>query len=130
MTLPPKARWRNSTTRKYGNKKVELDGYLFDSKREAVYYLELKFRKKAGDVKEFEVKPKIYVYYRPDDLTIDWCEVPSKWGKETGTILLFTYTPDFKVGGKFIEVKGYATDYWKLKLKMLLAIRLPLEIVT
>lgn len=33
---------------KYGNKKVELDGMIFDSKHEATRWIELKYMERAG----------------------------------------------------------------------------------
>lgn len=39
---------------KYRNKKVEIDGRVFDSKKEASRYLELKMLVYAGDIKELE----------------------------------------------------------------------------
>ena len=49
--------------RKYGNKKVEIDGIEFDSKKEAQRYWELKLLQRAGKItdlqlqKEFELIP-------------------------------------------------------------------------
>ena len=51
---------------KYGNKKVEVDGIVFDSKREARRYLELALLEKAGKIRdlkrqvEFELIPTQY----------------------------------------------------------------------
>lgn len=42
---------------KYRNKKIVVDGYTFDSQKQAQYYEELKLRKKAGNVKFFVVEP-------------------------------------------------------------------------
>lgn len=42
-------------TNKYGNKKVQIDGYTFDSKKEAERYKELKLAEQAGDIIHFEV---------------------------------------------------------------------------
>ncbi len=39
---------------KYRNKKVELDGILFDSKKESAIYLDLKRAKATGEIKDFE----------------------------------------------------------------------------
>ena len=38
---------------KYANKKVQLDGIAFDSRKEAKRYAELKLMEKAGELKEF-----------------------------------------------------------------------------
>ncbi len=39
---------------KYRNKKVEVDGILFDSKKESGIYLDLKRMKEAGEISGFE----------------------------------------------------------------------------
>jgi hypothetical protein len=43
---------------KYRNQKVEVDGHLFDSKREAEVYAELKLLQRAGEVTEIELQPE------------------------------------------------------------------------
>lgn len=43
---------------KYRAVKVKLDGYTFDSKREAAVYQELKILKRAGKIKELVVHPE------------------------------------------------------------------------
>lgn len=42
--------------RKYGNRKVEIDGYSFDSKKEGARYMELKFLLLAGKIKDLEMQ--------------------------------------------------------------------------
>lgn len=46
---------------KYGNKKVELEGHIFDSKSEARYFKELQLRQKVGDISFFRLQPKYQV---------------------------------------------------------------------
>ncbi|CAI1246733.1 Protein of uncharacterised function (DUF1064) [Serratia ficaria] len=41
------------TPGKYGNKKTVVDGFTFDSKKEAAYYGQLKLRQRAGDIVMF-----------------------------------------------------------------------------
>lgn len=41
---------------KYHNKKVEYDGYTFDSIREKNYYIKLKLLEKARKIKELELQ--------------------------------------------------------------------------
>ena len=43
---------------KYKNKKTEVDGHKFDSKKEADEYLELKRRKLAGDISDFKMQER------------------------------------------------------------------------
>lgn len=52
---------------KYGNKKIEVDGILFDSRKEANRYCELKMLERAGAItnlelqKQFELIPAQYI---------------------------------------------------------------------
>ena len=42
---------------KYGSKKTNSDGHVFDSEKEANYYNELKIRLQANDIKGFCLQP-------------------------------------------------------------------------
>lgn len=61
--------------RKYGNERVQVDGIVFDSRKEARYYEELKMRRVAGDLKLVLLQvPFILpgnIRYKADFLTID-----------------------------------------------------------
>jgi len=48
---------RFGKSNKFKAKKVRLDGYVFDSKKEAAYYQKLKLRLKAGEITDLEIKP-------------------------------------------------------------------------
>lgn len=96
---------------KYHNKKVEVDGHWFDSKREASYYNELKLRQRIGEIAEIELQPKFVL--QPGF---------KRNGKK---ILPITYKADFKVtypDGRVqvIDVKGMLTQQYILRKKMLL----------
>lgn len=97
---------------KYKNKKVIVDGIKFDSTREARRYRELKLLEKAGMIKDLELQPKFEL-------------IPTiKTDKET--LRKVSYYADFKyidtqTGKEIVEdVKGFKTDVYKLKKKMLL----------
>lgn len=94
---------------KYHNKKTMVDGVLWDSKKEAAFYQELKLRQKARDIASFKYKERIILQ-------------PSfRLGGKT--IREITYTPDFIVFGdgyvEFVDVKGVRTATFDLKWKML-----------
>lgn len=100
-------------TRKFNNRKTTIDGISFDSKKEANYYCELKLRKRAGDILDFECHPKFELLKGFTD-------------SEGRTQRPITYTPDFIVyhNGytEIIDVKGgraTQTRHWKDKWKML-----------
>lgn len=44
-------------TSKFKAKKTEIDGYTFDSQKEAEYYSELKVKLKAGEINGFCIQP-------------------------------------------------------------------------
>ena len=43
---------------KYGAIKTEIDGHVFDSKREAVRYSELKLAERAGEISDIVLQPE------------------------------------------------------------------------
>lgn len=97
---------------KYGNKKVIVDGHPFDSMREANRYKELKLLERAGKIKDLELQPQF--------------ELIPTIRTETETLRKTVYKADFrymdtKTEGVVVEdVKGFKTDAYKLKKKMLL----------
>lgn len=48
---------KKSKKSKYGAKKTSIDGHVFDSKKEAEYYQELKLKLRAGAIKGFCLQP-------------------------------------------------------------------------
>lgn len=105
----PKVKIQMPKKSKYGNKKTKVDGILFDSKKEADYYCDLMYLKKAGEVTKIELQPK---YLLQEGFT--------KNGKKHQEI---NYIADFKVtysDGKveIIDVKGKRTEVFNIKLKL------------
>ncbi|MGR9130795.1 DUF1064 domain-containing protein [Rhizobium leguminosarum] len=47
---------------KYGNRKVMIDGILFDSVKEGKRWQELRLLEKAGEISHLERQPKFYLY--------------------------------------------------------------------
>lgn len=89
---------------KYRNVKVELDGYRFDSKKEAAYYSKLKILKASGVVIDF----KMQVRY---DFVVN--------GVKIGF-----YKSDFDVmwkdsGLKVTDCKGFKTPVYQLKKRLM-----------
>lgn len=94
---------------KYKNIKVEVNGHTFDSKAEARYYNQLKWRKKCGDILFFELQPKYQV-------------MPAfeKDGKRHQAI---HYIADFEIHHKdgsieVVDVKGFKTEVFRIKEKL------------
>ncbi len=94
---------------KYNNKKIEYDGYKFDSKKEAEFYKKLKALQKAGKVKEIEVHPKF--------------ELQPSFKKNGKTYRAINYYADFLVYysdgiTKLYDTKGQRTEVYKIKKKL------------
>ena len=97
---------------KYNNSKVTYQGLTFDSKKEFEYYLILKDKEKRGLV--FNIKRQVPLEIQP--------AFTDKTGVKHRAI---TYKADFvymdRVSGKvkYIDVKGFRTEVYKLKKKLL-----------
>lgn len=94
---------------KYGNKKVEVDGILFDSVMEARYYAHLKRLKEQWIVSSFELQPKFVLL--------------DSFKKNGKTFRAITYNADFKVwytDGRIevVDVKGMITQQFELRRKL------------
>jgi len=95
--------------RKYNNRKIEIDGYTFDSRLEADFYLRLKPLVKSGKIKELKIHPRYLLQ-----------EGFSKNGKHYQPIY---YIADFEVlyddGAVVIyDTKGMRTEVYKIKKKL------------
>ena len=95
--------------RKYNNHKIEIDGFTFDSKFEADFYLRLKPLVKSGKIKELKIHPRYLLQ-----------EGFSKNGKHFNPIY---YVADFEVtyddGVTVIyDTKGMRTEVYKIKRKL------------
>jgi len=94
---------------KYRNNKVIVDDITFDSNKEADFYLELKIRVKAKDIKGFDLQPKFLLQ--------------DSFVKDGEKIRKISYIADFLIyhinGEKtVVDVKGYETQAFKLKRKL------------
>jgi hypothetical protein len=98
---------------KYGNRKIEIDGVMFDSIKEGRRYQELKLLQNAGLIFNLELQP--FFELQPAFCTSD--------GKKERAI---TYKADFMYWDveqrRYIveDVKGVRTEVYKIKRKMML----------
>lgn len=108
--------------RKFGNRKVEVNGIIFDSKHEAKRYQELKLLEKVGEISDLQLQVKyilIPAYREPDT-------IGSRGGVHKGKLIEkeCTYTADFVYntadGIQVVEdAKGFRTEVYKLKKKLM-----------
>lgn len=118
---------------KYGNKKVEIDGIEFDSKKEARRYWELSLLQRAGKIsdlqlqREFELIPAQYETYPRYGKTGNRLQDGKRCIEKSCTYKAdFTYMKD----GQLVveDVKGYrdpqSAGYAKfvIKRKLMLAV--------
>lgn len=108
---------------KYGAKKVEIDGHVFDSRLEGRYYEHLLDLMNDGVVESFEMK-KSYTL-------LDKFPHP-KTGK---TVRAIKYTPDFEViytdgHVEVVDTKGMKTRDFVMRCKMFMfRYQIPLVII-
>lgn len=119
--------WKNYSSNKYGSKKVEVNGIVFDSKKEAKRYQELLLLQKAGKISGLQRQVKFILipaqYENPYSLT------KSGRGKcierECSYIADFAYMEPLLEGGEpFLMVvedtKGFRTKDYIIKRKLML----------
>lgn len=114
--------------KKYGNAKSEVDGEIFDSRKEARRYIELQWLLKAGTIKDLrrQVRFVLVPAQREPD------EIGPRGGRKLGKLIEkevaymadFVYT-DTETGETVVEdVKGYkgggAYAVFSLKRKLML----------
>lgn len=92
---------------KYNNTKTVVDGISFDSQKEAARYRELKLLERAGEVSNI-------------DRQVEYQLIPKQPGERA-----VKYIADFRYkdkGGKTVveDVKGYKTEVYKIKRKLML----------
>ncbi len=96
--------------KKYGNRKTSVDGIVFDSKKEANRYCELKLLEKAGVIKNLQLQPKFEL-------------IPKNKGKHRNERSC-TYKADFmyKENGETVveDTKGMKTRDYIIKRKLML----------
>ena len=98
---------------KYNNKKITVDGQIFDSKKEANRYKELRLLEKAGEIKDLRTQVKFKL-------------IPAQRDEATGTVVEreCSYKADFvyEEDGKTVveDVKGFRTKEYIIKRKLML----------
>lgn len=91
---------------KYHNRKTEIDGILFDSAKEAKRHTELKLLERAGKIRDLERQKKFEICAK------------SKDKRALYYIADFVYWDNEKNQIVVEDVKGYRTDVYKLKKRL------------
>lgn len=107
---------------KYGNRKITIDNITFDSTGEGLRYKELKLLEKTGQITDLQLQKRFVVVpeIRENDT------VGPRGGVKKGKVIqkAVYYIADFvyydKNGQQVVEdYKGYRTDVYKLKKKLM-----------
>lgn len=88
---------------KYGNKKVSVDGIIFDSQAEANYYCNLKILLRMGEIDGFCRQPRFIITEGVD----------GKGAEYVADFIIFFPDGTYKI----VDVKGVRTEIFKLKMK-------------
>ncbi len=98
------------TYNKYSNKKIEIDGHKFDSKKEARRYVDLKLLLRAKQIANLELQPTFVLQdsFKHNDKQI----------RQITYIADFMYQKDCQCIVE--DVKGFKTDVYNLKKKLFL----------
>ena len=103
---------KSESRSKYNNRKADFKGETFDSIKERDYYILLLEREKRGEVRHINRQYKIEIQ-------------PSFIDRDGKKIRAITYLADFYYYDKLrkawivTDVKGYKTDVYRLKKKLL-----------
>ncbi len=109
---------------KYNNKKEEVDGIVFDSKKEAKRYQELKLLEQAGEIKNLQLQVKFILI--PTQKAPD--TVGPRGGVKKGQVYEqeCSYVADFvyQENGETVveDTKGFRPDDYRIKRKLMLYI--------
>ena len=101
---------------KYGNRKCKLDGFTFDSVKEANHYADLKYRLLAGEIKDLQLQ-------KPFVLQDAFRDCNGKWQAEIKYVADFYYYDIAREQWVIEDVKSEATKkdrVYQLKKKMML----------
>jgi hypothetical protein len=99
---------------KYGNRKTTLNGVEFDSHKEAQRYAQLRLLERAGRITNLRCQVKYILIPAQRD------EKGKLLERECFYVADFVYF-DLTLGREVVEdAKGYRTDTFKLKKKMML----------
>lgn len=92
---------------KYGAKKLEVDGHVFDSRAEARRYQTLRYQEMAGEISGLELQRR-FVVFEKGAAVIEY-------------VADFCYRDERTRENVVEDVKGVRTEAYKLKRKMFLA---------
>lgn len=115
-------RWGATSKSKYGNRKIKIDGMVFDSQKEYRRWKELRLLEQAGEIRQLrrQVKYILIPAQREPDT------IGPRGGVHKGKLIEHerSYVADFvyEQNGKTVveDAKGFKTDVYLLKKALML----------
>ena len=111
---------------KYGNEKTKIDGIVFDSKKEANRYRELKLLEKAGEISDLRRQVKFELIPAQYETKDEWVSPTRVRQRVVCAEKAVTYYADFvyrdvRTEETVVEdAKGVKTEAYKIKKKLML----------
>jgi hypothetical protein len=108
---------------KYGSKKIEIDGIIFASRKEAKYYEMFKEKKDKGEIKDFMIQvPYVLIPSQSEEITVFVKGKPVKKSKVVEREV--KYIADFVVINhdeteEVYDVKGFPDQKYPIKRKLM-----------
>ena len=117
--------WRNyKAGNKYHAKKIEVDGEIFDSKREAARYIELQYLQRAGKISGLQRQKKfvlIPAQYEPESTGPRGGKIKGKLlEREVAYYADFVYFDEEEKDFVIEDTKGVRTKDYIIKRKLML----------
>ena len=119
--------WKRYAGNKYGSRKVEVNGIVFDSKREAARYQELLLLEKAGEIKDIRRQVKYVLipaqYEHPESTTRKGRGRCVERGcAYIADFVYKTILPDGDTLTIVEDTKGFRTKDYIIKRKLMLSV--------
>lgn len=117
--------WRNyKAGNKYHAKKIEVDGEIFDSKREAARYIELQYLQRAGKISGLQRQKKFVLVpaqYEPETTGPRGGKIKGKLlEREVAYYADFVYFDEEEKDFVIEDTKGVRTKDYIIKRKLML----------
>lgn len=114
------ASWKGPKQNKYGSSKVEVDGIVFDSRREANRYNQLILLERAGIIRDLRRQVKyVLIPTQYSKTEFNKNKTPKVIEKECAYYADFVYIDEF--GAEHVEdTKGMKTKDYIIKRKLML----------
>ena len=109
---------------KYQAQKIEVDGFRFDSKKEAARYGELKLLQMAGEISDLKVHPKYKLEIDGQKICEYWADFEYLAKDDDGLLIRQDYSGFWRLVVEDVKgmKKGAAWKIFRIKAKLMKAV--------